>query len=152
MNRECRRSVNKFGIFNPELLDREDEFDSRRFFSLALRRSANTAGMTSGNKPTFVGMEQRHCYRDSLLVRAPDSRSKGCEFESRQERRGNFLLQSQLCVLTLILCPFHPRVTAVACKRPRSIRQNCRWQVTPKHEYAFDPTKSEWADYAAVQA
>ena len=38
---------------------------------------------------------------DSLLVRAPDLRSKGCEFESRQERRENFLLQSQLCVLTL---------------------------------------------------
>ena len=26
------------------------------------------------------------------------------------------------------------------------------WQVTPKHAYTFDPTKSEWADYAAVQA
>ena len=55
--------------------------------------------------------------RDSLLVRAPDSRSKGCEFESRQEQPENFLLQSQLCVLTLIRCPFHPRVTAVARKR-----------------------------------
>ena len=31
---------------------------------------------------------------DSLLVRAPESRSKGCEFESRQERRKNFVLQS----------------------------------------------------------
>ena len=47
---------------------------------------------------------------DSLLVRwrAPDSWSKGCESESRQERRENFLLQSQLCVLTLIRCPLHP--------------------------------------------
>ena len=27
----------------------------------------------------------------------------------------------------------------------------CRWQVTPKHAYILDPTKSEWADYAAVQ-
>ena len=27
-----------------------------------------------------------------LLVRAPDSRSKGWEFKSRQERRENFLL------------------------------------------------------------
>ena len=25
-------------------------------------------------------------------------------------------------------------------------------QVTPKHAYTLDPTKSEWADYAAVQA
>ena len=56
--------------------------------------------------------------RDSLLVRAPDSWSKGWEFESRQERRENFLFQSRLCVLTLILCtcPFHPRVTAEARK------------------------------------
>ena len=37
---------------------------------------------------------------DSLLVRAPDSWSKSCEFESRQERRENFFLQSDLCVLT----------------------------------------------------
>ena len=58
--------------------------------------------------------------RDSLLVRAPDSWSKGCEFEFRQERRENFLRQSQLCVLTLIWCPFHPCVTAVIRKRPRS--------------------------------
>ena len=55
-------------------------------------------------------------------------------------------------MLTLIRCPFHPRVTAVACKRPRSFCQKCRWQVTPKHAYTPDPTKTEWVDYAAVQA
>ena len=37
-----------------------------------------------------------------------------------------------ISVLTLIRCPFHPRVTAVARKRPRSFCQKCRWQVTPK--------------------
>ena len=63
--------------------------------------------------------------RDNLLVRSPDSLSKGCEFESRQERQENFLLQSKLSVLTLIRCPFHPRVTAVARKRPRSFYQKC---------------------------
>ena len=47
---------------------------------------------------------------DSLLVRAPDSWSKGCQFESRQERRENFLLQSWLCVLTLIRCPLYRSV------------------------------------------
>ena len=47
---------------------------------------------------------------------------------------------------------FHPRVTAVARKRRRSFYEKCRWQVTPKYAYSFDPTKSEWADYAAVQA
>ena len=46
-----------------------------------------------------------------------------------------------------------PLVTAaVARKRPRSFCQKCRWQVTPKHAYTLDLTKSEWADYAAVQA
>ena len=44
-----------------------------------------------------------------------------------------------------------PRVTAVARKRPRSFCQKSKWQVTSKHAYTFDPTKSEWVDYA-VQA
>ena len=43
------------------------------------------------------------------------------------------------------------RVTAVARKRRRSFFPKCRWQASPKHAYTFDPTKSEWADYA-VQA
>ena len=41
-----------------------------------------------------------HC-RDSLLVRKPDSWSKGCKFESR-------FFSSRLCALTLIRCPFYP--------------------------------------------
>ena len=89
--------------------------------------------------------------RDGLIVRAPDSCSKGFEFESRQERE-NFLLQSQLCVLTLIRSPFHPCVTAVSRKRPQSFFSKCRWQVTPKYAYTFDTVEFEWADYAAVQA
>ena len=28
----------------------------------------------------------------------------------------------------------------------------CRWQITPKDAYTFDPTKSELANYAAIQA
>ena len=56
-------------------------------------------------------------------------------------------------MLTLIRFPFQPSATAVACKRARSFYQKCRWQVTtPKHAHTLDPTKSEWADYAAVQA
>ena len=39
---------------------------------------------------------------------------------------------------------------AVACKRPQSFCQKCRWQVTPRQAYTLDPTKSEWADYAAM--
>ena len=64
--------------------------------------------------------------RDSLLVRAPDSWSKGREFEARRKRRENFLLQSQLCMLTLIRCPFHPRVTVVARKSFRPFCQKCK--------------------------
>ena len=55
-------------------------------------------------------------------------------------------------MLTLIRCPFNTHVTLVARKRPRSFCQKCRWQVTPKHAYTLDPSKSEWADYVAVQA
>ena len=68
---------------------------------------------------------------NSLLV-VSDSWSKGSELESRQEGWDNFLLQSLLFVSTLIRCPFHPRITAVASKRPRSFCQKCRWQITTK--------------------
>ena len=55
-------------------------------------------------------------------------------------------------MLTLCADSFQPLVTAVACKRPQSFCQKCRWQVNPKHAYTLDPTKLEWADYATVQA
>ena len=55
-------------------------------------------------------------------------------------------------MLTLTPCAFHPRVTALECKRPRPFCPKRRWQVTSKHAYTLDPTKSEWSDYAAVQA
>ena len=55
-------------------------------------------------------------------------------------------------MLTLIRRPLHSRVTAVARKRPLSLLQKCRWQVTPKYAYTLDPTKWEWIDNAAVQA
>ena len=41
-----------------------------------------------------------------------------------------------LCWL-LFRYPFHPSVTAVARKRPRSICQKRRWQVTAKHAYTL---------------
>ena len=44
------------------------------------------------------------------------------------------IIVSFLCWL-LFRYPFHPCVTAVACKRPRSFCQNRRWQVTAKHTY-----------------
>ena len=60
-------------------------------------------------------------------------------------------------VLTFCADPYlvsvPPCVTSVARKKkgPLSFCWKCRWQVTPKHAYTLDPTKSEWADYA-VQA
>ena len=71
---------------------------------------------------------------------------------SNPGRSGRRIFFSRVCVLTLIRCPFQPSVTAVARKRPRSFCQKCRWQITPRHAYTFDPTKSGWADYSAVQA
>ena len=68
---------------------------------------------------------------DSSVVRVPDSWSKSRGFESLLEQRENFL-----CWL-LFWYPFHPCVTAVACKRPRSFCQKCRWQVTAKHSYTL---------------
>ena len=66
-----------------------------------------------------------------------------------QERRESFLLQNFCVDSHSVSVP--PRVTAVARKRPRLCSQKCRWQITAKHVFTFDPTKSEWADYAAVQ-
>ena len=54
----------------------------------------------------------------------------------------------------LILCAdsYLVSVTAVAHKRSWSFFKKCRWQGTHKHACTLDPTKSEWADYAADQA
>ena len=40
----------------------------------------------------------------------------------------------------------------ILCVLQQSFCQKCRWQVTLKHAYTLDPSKSKWADYAAVQA
>ena len=46
-----------------------------------------------------------------------------------------------LCA-ALIRCPFHPRVTTVARKRPRPFYQKCKWQ---KHLNAHTPlTHRSW--------
>ena len=55
-------------------------------------------------------------------------------------------------MLTLIQCPFHPCVPAVARKRPGHSAKSAGGRFTPKHAYTLNPSKSEWADYAAVQA
>ena len=64
---------------------------------------------------------------DRKVVGSNPYRSGGRIFFSRV----NFL-----CRL-LFRYPFHPRVTAVARKGPRSLCQKCRWQVTAKHAYTL---------------
>ena len=83
---------------------------------------------------------------DSLLVKHWTRDARGCKFESWQEWWEKFLLKLAFCADFLMSIPF--RVTAVACKRPQSLCQKCRWQVTPKHTCTLDSVKSAWADYA----
>ena len=59
---------------------------------------------------------------------------------------------SELLTVLMKVRPFHPRVTAVARKRPRLFCQKCRWRLHLNTLNTLDPTKSEWADYTAVQA
>ena len=56
--------------------------------------------------------------RDSSVGRAPDYWPKGCEFKFQQERWETLVPKTKTSVLTLIRCPFQPRVTAVARKDP----------------------------------
>ena len=64
-------------------------------------------------RPVVVG-------RDSSVVRAPDSWSKGRGFESLLDGRIFFSRVNFLC-WRLFRYPFHPRVTAVARKRQQDI-------------------------------
>ena len=66
-------------------------------------------------------LEQRSCGRK--VVGLNPCRSGGRIFFSRV----NFLWW------LLFQYPFHPCVSAVACKRPQSFCQKCRWQVPAKH-------------------
>ena len=59
----------------------------------------------------------------------------------------SFSPELTFCVDSYSVSP-PPHVTTVACKRPRSFCQKCRWQVTLNHAYTLNSTKSEWADYA----
>ena len=52
----------------------------------------------------------------------------------------------------LIQCLFHPRVTAVAPQRPGHSAKSAGGRLLVNMHIYPDPTKTEWADYAAVQA
>ena len=54
-------------------------------------------------------------------------------FESWLEWQENFIFLGQLSAMLLFQYPFHPSVTAVACKRSQPFCKKCRWQITAKH-------------------
>ena len=56
----------------------------------------------------------------------------------------NFFSRVNLVFWLFIRCPFQPRVTAVALKRPRLFCQKCRWQVTPKHAFWHNEVGVGW--------
>ena len=89
----------------------------------------------------LISKEQRGTWRvgdgDSSVVRAPDRDRKVAG--SNPCRSGGRIFFSRVNFLCWLLFryPFHPSVTAVARKRPRSFCQKCRWQVTAKHAYTL---------------
>ena len=54
-------------------------------------------------------------------------------------------------VLTLYSVSVPPPCYRSGTLKTPVILPKCRRQVAPKRAYTFDPTKSEWADYAAIQ-
>ena len=89
---------------------------------------------------------------ESLLVWAPDSWSKGCEFEYRQERRENFFLPELTLCADSYSVSVPPPVTAVARRRSRSFCPKCRWQVTPKTRIHPWPDEVGVGRLCAIQA
>ena len=83
------------------------------------------------------------CWLERQTLTRSDIRSKGCEFESRQE---NFLLESTLTSLCA------DSLFGVRSTRPRSFCQKWTWQLMPILAFTHDPMKLEWADYTAIQA
>ena len=72
-------------------------------------------------------------FQDSSVVRVLDLWSKGRGFKSLQEWRENFFSGVKFLCWLLFWYLFHPHVTAVARKRPWSVCQKLRWQVTAKY-------------------
>ena len=54
-----------------------------------------------------------------------------------------------VCWCSFSVC-FTPMLLQWHVKDPGHSAKKCWWQVTAKHAYTLDPTKLEWADYAAV--
>ena len=91
------------------------------------RHWKNVLVLTSSKNRAGIGQWLERRTRDRKVAGSNPCWSGGRIFFSKV----NFL-----CWL-LFWYPFHPRVTAVAHKRPLSFCQKRRWQVTAKHAYTL---------------
>ena len=67
---------------------------------------------------TFLPSGRNYRCQDSLLVRTPDRDRNVASSNPGRSSKRIFFSRVNFCVLTLIRCPFHPHVTAVAHKDP----------------------------------
>ncbi len=74
---------------------------------------------------------------DSSVVRASDFNRKVAGSNPCWSGGRIFFSRVNFLCWLLFRYPFHPRVTTVARKRPRSSCQKRRWQVTAKHTYTL---------------
>ena len=101
---------------------------NKQFSCLTEKKQFSCLTETKQSFPAWlIAQWLEHWTCDRKVVGSNPCRSSGRIFFSRV----NFL-----CWL-LFRYPLHPRVTAVARKRPRSLCQKCRWQVTAKHAYTL---------------
>ena len=117
-------------------LMRWGEQDERPFLLMKLLDKVTSVNISRTASPVVMFLTPAGS-GDSSVVRAPHSWSKGCGFKSLLERQENFFSRVNFLCWLLFWYPFHPHVTAVARKRPRSFCQKRRWQVTAKHAYTL---------------
>ena len=86
-------------------------------------------------KPCGIWIDTHYSGAQWLERRTRDWKVAGSK-PCRSGGRIFFSMVDFLCWL-LFRYPFHPSVTAIACKRSRSFCQKCRWQVTAKHAYTL---------------
>ena len=89
---------------------------------------------------------------DSLLVKCQNRDLKVVSLNP--SRSGRRIFFSRVNFVSWLLFGAHsiPALLQWHVKDPGHSAKRCRWQVTPRHPYVLDPTKSEWDDYTTVQA
>ena len=79
--------------------------------------------------------------------------SNASEIDTDDGTAGEFSSpESTLCADSLLGVRSTPVLPQWHVQDPGHFAKSAGGRLHLKHAYAFDPTKSEWADYAAVQA